>query len=111
MPLTHVFVVQTKTADSELVHVFTSLHSAYKSIQAAVPVEVFLQHYTVVANDLCDRRSIAEEKPYLFAWNADKSWTAKISRHAVLHDEEQTHDSQASCLLDVVSHLNPFHRG
>lgn len=108
MPLSHVFVVQTKTPETELLHVFSSLQSAYKSIQVAIPVEVFLQNYTVVANDLCDRRSIAEEKPYLFAWNSDKSWTAKISRHAVVHEEE--HETQASSRLDVVSHLNPFHR-
>jgi hypothetical protein len=68
---------------------FRSLAGLYKWISDSTPVEIHLTPFDVLANDLAERKALHENKPYKFAWNADKTWLATVTRQEIVEDEEQ----------------------
>ena len=89
MPQNHVFVLHTHTIAANSVLLFRSLAGLYKWVRDSTPVEIQVLPFDVVANDLAERRALHENKPYKFAWNADKTWFATVTRQEIIEDEHQ----------------------
>lgn len=84
-----VFVLHTNAAAASSVLIFRSLAGLYKWVRDSTPVEIHVTPFDVVANDLAERKSLHENKPYKFAWNADKTWVATVTRQEIIEDEHQ----------------------
>lgn len=94
----HVFVLQTQTAHASSVLVFRSLQGAYNYLQGGMPFEFHLVPFDIVANDLAERKSLHEVKPYKIAWNTDRTWSASVCRQEVIDDH-----------ADCISTMHSFH--
>lgn len=83
----YVFVLQTHTAAAHCVFLFRTLNGAFAYLQTGMPFELVTVPYSVAANDLAERKSLHDNKPYKLAWTTDKSWYATVTRQEILEDD------------------------
>jgi hypothetical protein len=94
----HVYLLQTKTEAATCILVFRTLSGVYSYLQSDTPFEFYIVPFDVACNDIAERRALHEIKPYKVAWNADKTWSATVTRQEILED-----------FIHPVSTMHSFH--
>ena len=81
-------VLLIRSNGQDIITVFSSLSIAYDAVRKSVKgvEDIYLEDYSHIANELCERACIAESIPLPVAWNRTKSWIAYLCRSRIYTD-------------------------